>query len=108
MAKPSTRQELIDYCLRQLGEPVLEINVDEDQIGDLVDDAIQYFQERHFDGVERMYLKHKISQSDIDSARSNVVATTGVKSDTFDPQKSGILNISASNITIPNHGLITG
>jgi len=108
MAKPSTRQELIDYCLRQLGEPVLEINVDEDQIDDLVDDAIQYFHERHFDGVERMYLKHKISQSDIDSARSNVVATTGVKSDTFDPQKSGILNISASNITIPNHGLITG
>ena len=108
MAKPSTRQELIDYCLRQLGEPVLEINVDEDQIDDLVDDAIQYFQERHFDGVERMYLKHQISQSDIDAARSNVVASTGIKSDTFNPETSGIVNISASNITIPNHGLITG
>ena len=108
MAKPSSRQELIDYCLRQLGEPVLEINVDDDQIEDLVDDAIQYFQERHFDGVERMYLKHQISQSDIDSSRSNTVASTGVKSDTFNPESSGVLNISASNIVIPNHGLITG
>ena len=108
MAKPSTRQELIDYCLRQLGEPVLEINVDEDQIDDLVDDAIQYFQERHFDGVERMYLKHKIDQADIDAARSNTVATSGIKSDTFDPQQSGVLSISSSNIVIPNHGLITG
>ena len=108
MAKPSTRQELIDYCLRQLGEPVLEINVDDDQIEDLVDDAIQYFQERHFDGVERMYLKHQISQADIDSARSNTVASTGIKSDVFNPESSGVVNISASNITIPNHGLITG
>ena len=108
MAKPSSRQELIDYCLRQLGEPVLEINVDDDQIEDLVDDAIQYFQERHFDGVERMYLKHQISQSDIDSARSNTVASTGIKSDVFNPESSGVVNISVSNITIPNHGLITG
>jgi hypothetical protein len=108
MAKPSTRQELIDYCLRQLGEPVLEINVDDDQIDDLVDDAIQYFQERHFDGVERMYLKHQISQADIDEARSETIASTGIKSDTFNPESSGVLNISASNIVIPNHGLITG
>jgi len=108
MAKPSSRQELIDYCLRQLGEPVLEINVDDDQIDDLVDDAIQYFQERHFDGVERMYLKHQISQADIDEARSETIASTGIKSDTFNPESSGVLNISASNIVIPNHGLITG
>ena len=67
MAKPSTRQGLIDYCLRQLGAPVLEINVDDDQIDDLVDDAIQYFNERHFDGVEKMYLKYEITQDDIDS-----------------------------------------
>ena len=66
MAQPSTRQGLIDYCLRQLGAPVLEINVDDDQIDDLVDDAIQYFNERHFDGVEKMYLKYKITQDDID------------------------------------------
>ncbi len=66
MAKPATRQQLIDYCLRKLGAPVLEINVDDDQIDDLVDDAIQLFNERHFDGVERMYLKYEITQGDID------------------------------------------
>ena len=76
MAKPSTRQGLIDYCLRRLGAPVLEINIDDDQIDDLVDDAIQYFNERHFDGVERMYLKYKISQNDID--RGNAKNTNGV------------------------------
>ena len=70
MAKPSTRQELIDYCLRRLGAPVLEINVDDDQIDDLVDDALQYFQERHFDGIERMYLKYQISQDDINRGKA--------------------------------------
>lgn len=78
MAKPSTRQELIDYCLRRLGAPVLEINVDEDQIDDLVDDALQYFHERHFDGVERMFLKYKITQSDIDRGRGKITGTSGV------------------------------
>ena len=83
MAKPASRQELIDYCLRRLGAPVLEINVDDDQIDDLVDDALQYFNERHFDGVERMYLKYQITQQDIDrgSAKESngvgIVTTTG-------------------------------
>ena len=54
MAKPTTRQELKDYCLRQLGAPVLEINVADEQVDDLLDDALQLFHERHFDGVERM------------------------------------------------------
>ena len=78
MAKPSTRQGLIDYCLRQLGAPVLEINVDDDQIDDLVDDAIQYFNERHFDGVEKMYLKYKITQDDLDRGRAAPPSGTGV------------------------------
>jgi len=78
MAKPSTRQGLIDYCLRRLGAPVLEINVDGDQIDDLVDDALQYFQERHFDGVERMFLKYKITQEDIDRGRGKITGTSGV------------------------------
>ncbi len=64
MAKPASRTQLIDYCLRKLGAPVLEINLDDDQIDDLVDDAIQLFNERHFDGVERMYLKHKLTQEE--------------------------------------------
>ena len=78
MAKPSTRQELINYCLRKLGSPVLEINVDDDQIDDLVDDALQYFQERHFDGVERMYLKYKITQDDLDRGRAKNTSGPGI------------------------------
>ena len=70
MAKPASRQELIDYSLRKLGEPVVEINVDDDQIDDLVDDALQYFQERHFDGVERMYLKYKLTDDDINRGKA--------------------------------------
>ncbi len=65
MAQPSTRQELIDYCKRRLGFPVLEINVADEQIDDLVDDAIQYFQERHFDGVYQTYQKYRVTQDDV-------------------------------------------
>jgi hypothetical protein len=61
-----TRQKLIDYCLRQLGAPVVEINVDDDQVSDRVNDAMRYMSEYHFDGVERVYLKYKLTQADID------------------------------------------
>ena len=74
MAKPSTKQGLIDYCKRQLGAPVLEINVADDQIDDLVDDAIQVFNERHYDGVEKMYLKYEITQDDIDRGKGVDIA----------------------------------
>jgi len=63
----TTRQGLIDYCLRRLGAPVTEINVDDDQISDRIDDAIEFFQEYHFDGVEKVFLKHTITQDDIDN-----------------------------------------
>ena len=97
MAKPSTRQGLIDYCLRQLGAPVLEINVDDDQIDDLVDDAIQYFNERHFDGVEKMYLKYKITQEDID--RGIGAQSSGVK--TVDPTGGvGIITTTATSVGV--------
>ena len=108
MAKPSSRQELIDYCLRQLGEPVLEINVDDDQIEDAVDDAVQFFHERHFDGVEKMYLKHKLSQDMIDAAREQTVATTGISSSVFNGSSAATVSVSANNVVIPNHGLVTG
>ena len=77
MSKPATRQQLIDYSLRQLGAPVLEINVADDQIDDLVDDAIQYFQERHFDGVERMFLKYQLTQEDIDRSNATSIPPVG-------------------------------
>jgi len=89
MAKPSTRQGLIDYCLRRLGAPVLEINVDDDQIDDLVDDAIQYFNERHFDGVERMYLKYQIQQEDIDRGKANGTNGVGIVTTTATSVDSG-------------------
>ena len=76
MAKPASRSQFIDYCKRQLGAPVLEINVADEQIEDIVDDAIQYFQERHFDGVAQTYLKYKITQDDID--RGKGPGSTGV------------------------------
>lgn len=61
----SSRQGLIDYCLRRLGFPVIEINIDDDQIEDRIDDALQYFQEYHFDGVERVYLTHQVGTADL-------------------------------------------
>ena len=63
----TTRQGLIDYCLRRLGAPVTEINVDDEQVSDRIDDAIEFFQEYHFDGVEKVFLKHTITQTDIDN-----------------------------------------
>jgi hypothetical protein len=78
MAQPSTRQELIDYSLRKLGAPVLEINVAQEQIEDLVDDAIQFFQERHFDGVYQTYMKYEITQNDIDRGRAKGIDGVGV------------------------------
>jgi len=65
MAKPTTRATLQDYCLRNLGAPVIEINVDEDQIEDRTDDALQFYQEFHSDGVIREYLKHELTATDI-------------------------------------------
>ena len=65
MASPTSRDELIDYCLRRLGEPVIEINVDTDQIEDKVDDAIQLYQEYHSDATYKTYLKHQVTASDV-------------------------------------------
>lgn len=65
MANPTTRDELIDYCKRRLGDPVLEINVDEDQMEDRVDEALQYYQEYHSDATVRTYLKHQVTATDI-------------------------------------------
>mgnify|MGYP001322527724 FL=1 len=92
MAKPASRTQLVDYCLRKLGAPVLEINLDDDQIDDLVDDAIQLFNERHFDGVERMFLKYKLTQDDID--RGTAKNTDGV----------GIVTTTATSTNIAGYG----
>ena len=78
-----------------MGAPVLEINVDDDQVDDLVDDALQFYQERHYDGVERMFLKYKITQEDIN--RGQAKGTTGV----------GIVTTSATSTSISGYGTTT-
>ena len=82
--KPRNRGQLINYGLRQLGAPILQINVDDDQLHDLVDDTVQIYQERHYDGIERMYLKYKVTQEDLDRGRAKgtdgvgIVTTSGI------------------------------
>ena len=61
MAKPTTRQTFKDYCLRRLGHPVIQINVDDDQVEDRIDDALQFFEDYHFDGCEKIYMKHQFN-----------------------------------------------
>ena len=99
MAKPATRQQLIDYCFRKLGAPVLEINVDDDQVDDLVDDAIQLFNERHFDGVERMYLKYQFTQDDIDRGSA--------RSDSDSTNTAGIVTTTGTSTAISGYGTTT-
>ena len=85
MAQPASRSEFKNYCLRQLGAPVLEINVADEQIDDIIDDALQYFHERHFDGVLRTYLKYQVTQDDIDRGKG--------------PGQSGVLGITTTTAT---------
>ena len=66
MAKPTTRAEFKTYCLRRLGFPVIEINVDDDQVDDRIDDALAFFNDYHYDGTEKIFMKHRITQEDID------------------------------------------
>lgn len=73
----STRQGLIDYCLRELGHPVVEINVDEDQVNDRIDQAFQYYQDYHYDAVQRVYFKYQVT--------STVATLTTAVADTFEP-----------------------
>ena len=85
MARPNSRGRLIDYALRQLGAPVLEINVDTDQLHDVLDDTLQVYEERHYEGIERMFLKYKITQDDLDRGKAQgtdgvgIVTTTGIQ-----------------------------
>ena len=71
MAVPNSRESLKQYCLRSLGKPVIDINVDEDQVEDRIDEALQYFAQYHTDGVERMYLKYKVTADDITRLTTN-------------------------------------
>lgn len=96
MANPSTRQELVDYCLRRLGYPVIDINVDEDQLHDRVDDALQKYYNYHFDGVEEVYLAKRINQFDIDNkfltVPDNIIGVTKIL-----PLTTSVVNSTSSS-----------
>lgn len=97
---PTTREQLKQYCLRKLGYPVIEINIDDAQIEDRIDDALQFFAEYHFDGVEKCYLKKQITQTDID--RRYIELTEATEEDTennivaapaLDPTGNSIISV---------------
>lgn len=75
MSAPATRQQLIDYCLRKLGHPVTEINVDDDQVEDRIDDAFQYYRDYHYDAVQRIFMKHMVTASRM-TVTSETTSTT--------------------------------
>ena len=75
MAVPSSKATLKTYCLRALGFGVIDINVSDDQIDDRVDEALQYFAQYHYDGIERMLLKYQVTAADITRASTNTTTT---------------------------------
>ena len=101
MATPSTRATLKQYCLRNLGKPVIDINVDDDQVEDRIDEALQYFAQYHVDGVERMYLKYLVTADDItrmttdasESATENSITTTYKRADNFLVVPSSVISV---------------
>jgi hypothetical protein len=95
MASVTTRQQLIDYCLRRLGHPVIEINVDDDQVEDRIDDAFQFYREYHYDAVEEVYLKAQVTAS-------NIILTTSTANsfgvgEILTGQTSGVVSTVQSN-----------
>ena len=101
MATPSTRETLKQYCLRSLGKPVIDINVDDDQVEDRIDEALQYFAQYHVDGVERMYLKYLVTADDItrmttdqsESVTDNSVTTAWKRADNFLVVPSSVISV---------------
>ena len=79
MAVPNSKSTLKEYCLRALGKPVIEINVDDDQVDDRIDEALQYFAQYHYDGVERMYMKYQVTADDITRARADESVGSGTE-----------------------------
>ena len=75
MAIPTSKATFKSYCLRALGDGVIDINISDDQADDRIDEALQYFAQFHYDGIERMYLKHLITTADVTRARSNISVT---------------------------------
>ena len=95
MAIPTSKSELKEYALRRLGKPVLEVNVSDDQCDDAIDYALQKFQQYHYDGAERVYLKHKITQDVLDRAETNYSSTSDAGNDIW------LESVSYTHLTLP-------
>ena len=99
MAIPTSKSTFASYCKRALGFGVIDINVSDDQIDDRIDEALQYFAQYHYDGIEKMYLKHKITQDTIDRCRTN--ATTSA-TDKVDSSVSASFEEGKNFIPVPD------
>ena len=99
MAIPTSKSTFKSYCLRALGFGVIDINVSDDQADDRIDEALQYFAQYHYDGVEKMYLKYQLTQTDIDRARGN---TTTTSTDTVDSSITGSFKEGNNFIPMPS------
>ena len=99
MAIPTTKATFKSYCLRNLGFGVIDINVSDDQADDRIDEALQYFAQYHYDGVEKMYLKYKVTQTDIDRARAN---STSTSADSVDSSITGSFEEGNNFIPMPS------
>ena len=82
MSVPTSRQEFADYCLRKLGAPVIEIEVDDDQLDDRIDEALKYYMDFHYDGSEKTYFKYQVDQNFIDTKTitlpANIIGVTNI------------------------------
>jgi len=97
----TTRETLKQYCLRALGKPVIEINVEDDQVEDRIDEALQYFAQYHYDGTERMYLKYQVTADDKTRARSNETLST--VTDTADSTVTAAFKEGKNYIPMPSN-----
>ena len=99
MAIPTSKTTFKSYCLRALGFGVIDINVSDDQVDDRIDEALQYFAQYHYDGVEKMYLKYQITQDDIDRAATNDTTTA---TDTVDSSITASFKEGKNFIPMPS------
>ena len=97
----TSRETLKQYCLRALGKPVIEINVEDDQVEDRIDEALQYFAQYHYDGTERMYLKYQVTADDKTRARSDETLST--VTDTADSTVTAAFKEGKNYIPMPSN-----
>jgi hypothetical protein len=99
MAIPTTKATFKSYCLRALGYGVIDINVSDDQVDDRLDEALQYFAQYHYDGIEKMYLKHLLTSDEVTRARSDASTTA---TDTADSSITATWKEGKNFIPIPS------